>query len=156
MAAAVHRKRCPECKHEPLGVSYKTADLEARVEAAEREADEQGMDEGERSGAVKRARHTFFFELAEKGIAEWRAGRGRAIALKQAVEGGRLVRIVVPPQAQPGHFFPHRGVKGLLIKRTDDGRYVEGDVDTVMVESVQLTVAPLVLEPAPTLSLIHI
>ena len=27
-----HRERCPECKHEPIGVSYKTADLEARVE----------------------------------------------------------------------------------------------------------------------------
>ena len=120
-----HRERCPDCKHEPFGVSYKTADRDARIEAAEREADEQGMDECERSKAVKRARHTFFYELATKADAEWRAGRGRAMALKRAVEGGRLVRIVVPSQAQPGDFFAHRGVKGLLIKRTDDGRYVE-------------------------------
>ena len=124
-----HRERCPECKHEPFGVSYKTADLEARVEGVKRQADEQGMDEREQSQAVKRARHTFFYELVTKADAEWRAGRGRAMALKRAVEGGRLVRIVVPPQAQPGHFFAHRGVKGLLIKRTDDGRYVESKVE---------------------------
>ena len=126
-----HRERCPKCPYEPFGVSYKTADLDAHVEATEREADEQGMDEDERGRAVKSARNTFFSEHAKEGVAEWRAGRGRAIALKQAVEGGRLVRIVVPPQAQPGHFFPHRGVKGLLIKRTDDGRYVESKEEDV-------------------------
>jgi hypothetical protein len=126
-----HRERCPECPHEPFGVSYKTADLEARVEAAERKADEQGDDEGGRNRAVKSARNTFFSELAKKGIAKWRAGRGRAMALGQAVDGGRLVQIVVPPQAQPGHFFPHHGVKGLPLKRTPDGRYVESKEEDV-------------------------
>ena len=126
-----HRGRCPECPHEPFGVSYKTADLEARVEAAERKADEQGDDEGGRNRAVKSARNTFFSELAKKGIAKWRAGRGRAMALGQAVDGGRLVQIVVPPQAQPGHFFPHHGVKGLPLKRTPDGRYVESKEEDV-------------------------
>ena len=93
-----HRERCPECQYKPFGVSYKTADLKAHVEATEREADEQGMDEGERSKAVKRARNLFFFsDVAKKGIAEWRAGRGRAVALNRAVDGGRLVWVVVPP-----------------------------------------------------------
>merc|ERR1740130_488513 len=47
------------------------------------------------------------------------------MAVKRAVDGGRLVRVVVPPQCKPGDFFPHRGVKGHPIKRTTDGRYVE-------------------------------
>ena len=51
-----HRERCPKCPYEPFGVSYKTADLDAHVEATEREADEQGMDEDERRRAVKSAR----------------------------------------------------------------------------------------------------
>ena len=126
-----HRERCPECQYEPFGVSYKTAALEARVEAAEREADEQGMDEGERSGEVKRARNTFFFELAKKAYADWRAGRGRAMALKQDVDGARLVRVVVPPHVQPRDHFAHRGVKGLPIKRTPDGHYVESKEEDV-------------------------
>ena len=127
-----HRERCPECQYKPFGVSYKTADLKAHVEATEREADEQGMDEGERSKAVKRARNLFFFsDVAKKGIAEWRAGRGRAVALERRVDGGRLVRIVVPPQARPTDFFPHDGVKGLPLKRTPDGRYVESKEEDV-------------------------
>ena len=126
-----HRERCPKCPYEPFGVSYKTAELEAHIEVTELEADAQGMDECERSKAVKRARNTFFSELAEKGIADWRAGRGRAVVLGRPVDGGRLVRIVVPPPAQPGHFFAHRGVKGLPIKRTADGRYVESKEEDV-------------------------
>ena len=126
-----HRERCPKCQYEPFGVSYKTADLEERVQAAEREADKQGMDERGRRKKGECARHTFFYELAKKADADWRAGRGRAVALNRAVDGGHLVRIVVPPQAQPGNFFAHRGVKGLPIKRTPDGHYVESKEEDV-------------------------
>jgi len=90
------------------------------------------MDQEERKAPVKRARHAFFAKLAEKANAEWRKGRGRAVALKGDIDGGgRLVRIVVPPQAQPGDFFPHRGVKGHPLKLTPDGRYVESKEEDV-------------------------
>ena len=126
-----HRERYPECQYEPFGVSYKTTKLKACVEAAECEADEKVLNEDARSRAIKRARNTFFSEVAEEGIAEWRAGRGRAMPLKRRVDGGRLVRIFVPPEAQPGDFFAHDGVKGLPIKRTDDGRYMESKEEDV-------------------------
>ena len=83
------------------------------------------MDQDERKAPVERARHAFFAERAEEAKVEWRAGRGRAVALKRAIDGGRLVRIVIPPQAQPGDYIAHRGVKGHPIKRTTDGDYVE-------------------------------
>ena len=93
------------------------------------------MDQNERKAPVKRARHTFFAERAQQADAEWRAGRGRAMALKQAIDGGgRLVRIVVPPQAKPGDFFAHRGVKGRPLKRTVDGRYVESKEEDMWVQ----------------------
>ena len=126
-----HRERFPKCPCEPFGVSYQRAELAECVEATQRKADEQGMDEGERSGAVKRARKNFFHKLAKDANDEWRVGRGRAVALKRAVNGGHLVRIVVPPQCKPGDFFAHRGVKGHPIKRTADGRYVESKEEDV-------------------------
>ena len=93
------------------------------------------MDQEERKAPVKRARHAFFAKLAEKANAEWRKGRGRAVALHGDIDGGgRLVWIVVPPHAQPGTFFPHRGVKGHPLKRTTDGRYVESKEEDVVWE----------------------
>ena len=79
-----HRQRCPKCPYEPFGVSYKTAELEARKKAPDDEAEGQGMDQDEKKAPVKRARHTFFAERAQQANAEWRAGRGRAVALKRA------------------------------------------------------------------------
>ena len=129
-----HRERFPKCPCEPFGVSYQRAELDACVEVTQRKADEQGMDEGKRSGAVKCARKTFFAKRTQQAKAEWRAGRGRAVALKRAVNGGHLVRIVVPPQAKPGDFFAHRGVKGRPLKRTVDGRYVESKEEDMWVQ----------------------
>jgi hypothetical protein len=126
-----HRERYPKCPYEPFGVSYQRAELAECVEATQRKADEQDMDEGKRSKEVKRTRKTFFAERARQANAEWRVGRGRAVALKRAVNGGHLVRIVVPPQCKPGDFFAHRGVKGHPIKRTADGRYVESKEEDV-------------------------
>ena len=126
-----HRERCPKCLYEPFGVSYKTAELKAHLEAADDEAEGQGMDQDERKAPVKRARHAFFAERARQANTEWRVGRGRAVALKRAIDGGHLVRIVVPPQAQPGDFFAHRGVKGHPLKRTVDDRYVESKEEGV-------------------------
>ena len=111
-----HRERCPKCPYEPFGVSYKTVDLEAHLEAADDEAE---------------ARHAFFAERAQQADAERRAGSGRAVALKRAIDGGHLVWIVVPPQAQPGDFFAHRGVKDHPLKRTVDDRYVESKEEDV-------------------------
>ena len=126
-----HRERCPKCLYEPFGVSYKMAELNAHLETADDEAEGQGMDQDERKVPFERARHTFFAERALQANAEWRVGRGRAVALKRAIDGGHLVRIVVPPQAQPGDFFAHRGVKGHHLKRTVDDYYVESKGEDV-------------------------
>ena len=53
------------------------------------------------------------------------------MALKRGADGGHRVRVVVPPQVQSGDYFAHRGAKGLFIKRTGDGRYVESKEEDV-------------------------
>ena len=126
-----HREECPGCRYEPFGVPYKTAELAACVEAAERVAVEKGKDDGGRSKARNLARKNFFHKLEKKNLDEWKVGHGRASDLQRAVDGCSLVRVVVPPQAQPGDYFPHRGVKGLFIKRTNDDRYVESKEEDV-------------------------
>ena len=118
-----HRVRRPECQYEPFGVSYKTADLVAHVEAAERKADEEGEDERKRGKAIKSARNTFFCELAADGIKEWLDGRGRAMVLCKLVDGCDRVRVRVPPKHMPGEFFGTQGPKGRNVARTTDGDY---------------------------------
>lgn len=139
-----HHERCPDCPWQPFGVSYKPAEVEAHVETVKEKAwQEEGMDDEEVKPTLKRARNAFFSKLAEDAIADWRAGRGRAMLCRGEVveeaaggeDGGGLharnMWVVVPPGCKPGDTFDHNDHRGIPIKLHEDGYLVSGKGESV-------------------------